>query len=226
MSRCQEAAEAAAAAADDLTRGGMCLGLQRGPLSAAEHLGTVVSGLARAASAAGPATTGKIAGPSRVLPAAMLHQNSFQQIPGESWAAGFRPGSSLSACPFQLFVAPAEDPLALFSPLPVWSFLPLPGPVANFSWLPRLHATAEEGEVEQSTTGHGRRRARGYENAGGRAAVGDAAAAAAAAVVVVVDDGHDEMSTACLMLKPVEEEGPLLPEAANHGEASTCFGCC
>jgi len=71
--------------ADDLARVGTCLGSEHSLLSA-EHLGTVVSELAKAASAAGSATMGKSAEPIRVLPEVMLRQNSFRKISEESFA--------------------------------------------------------------------------------------------------------------------------------------------
>lgn len=108
----------AAVAVGHLVRYDVYLGSEHGPLSA-EHQGIVASAGAGAASA-DSAKAERIAEPNPVLPGAMPRQNPSRQIPEESWAEGSRLESNLSACPFQLFVAPGGGSLASSSPLLLW----------------------------------------------------------------------------------------------------------
>lgn len=117
-------------AADGLVRRGTDLGPEHDSLSV-EPQEIVVSERATAARA-DSAAKGKVSEPSPVLPAA-TRQKPCRQIPRESWGEEFRPGSSPLACLIQLFAALVEDSRALIFPLPVLSFLPLPGFVASFS---------------------------------------------------------------------------------------------
>lgn len=68
--------------------------------------------------------------------------------------------------------------------------------------------------VESSTAGHGQR---------DLGCVEDVWVAVVAVAVAV--DGRDEVLAAHLMMKPAEEEVPLLLEVAAHGESLTWYDC-